>query len=274
MSSQLSAMSARGDGGGGITVFTGEGRRGIITTLVIPTALGAGVLYVYSSLTGTSMSAWMYVSSDRFKKGMVILGSSIGQLGSALTRVRKELGERIDALSEKVSDGVDIAKESQKELGAMHEELARVGVDVAEMQRMTQDVEEKIDRVMAAQGVTNRGVRLLCSVFDEATGQQQQQRKAGRESPALGRSGGEGGGSHGLGPGRYLAVVDAADDKMSSVGMSLSSSSTVSSEALARPAGSLTSSGTGRAVSAGWGGVKTAQGGAGVSSSVRSEIGR
>jgi hypothetical protein len=47
------------------------------------------------------------------------------------------------------------------------QELAQVGVDVSEMQRMTQDVEEKLDRVMAAQGVTNRGVRLLCSVFDE-----------------------------------------------------------------------------------------------------------
>lgn len=63
----------------------------------------------------------MYVSRHSFKKGMSAITSGMGQISSAVVRVRKELGDRIDALSNKVDSGVDIAKQTQKELGVMHE---------------------------------------------------------------------------------------------------------------------------------------------------------
>ena len=167
LSSQLTALSA--GRGGGITVFAGDGRGGVWTAVLVPTALGATTLYVYNAVTGTSMSSWTYVSQLTFKKGMSAVTAGLGSVGAAVRAVRKELNARIDALACKVDDGLDVAKQTQTELGAMHDELARVGVDVNEVQRLTRDVEVKLDKVMAAQGVTNRGVRLLCSVFDEAT---------------------------------------------------------------------------------------------------------
>jgi hypothetical protein len=52
---------------------------------------------------------------------MSAITTGMGQISSAVVRMRRELGERIDALSSKVDGGVEIAKQTQKEMGAMRE---------------------------------------------------------------------------------------------------------------------------------------------------------
>lgn len=67
------------------------------------------------------MSSWMYVSRQTFKLGMTAVTSGMEQISSALVRFRKECGERFDALSSRVDEGVEIAKQTQKEVGDIHE---------------------------------------------------------------------------------------------------------------------------------------------------------
>ena len=164
--------------------------------MLVPTALGLSTLWVYSAVTGASLSSWMYVSRQSFRKGMSAITSGMAQISAAVIKVRKELGERIDALGLKVDENIDVAKKTRQELGVMRDELEKVGVDVVEVRRLTLDVEEKLDRVMAAQGVTNRGVRLLCSVFDDASGkhhhQQQQQQERQKHVAELQQGGDRG----------------------------------------------------------------------------------
>lgn len=127
------------------------------------------------------------------------------------------------------------------------------------MQRLTQDVEEKLDRVMAAQGVTNRGVRLLCSVFDEATGQHHQRQKQGRDMPALRDNG------------RCLSAADEAVDRVSFEMLPPSSSSAATAAAGAKTAAAVATAGSSSSSTV----TETASpGDGGVSSSLRSEIGR
>lgn len=154
-----------------VTVVAGEKRDGFPTTFVITaaTATGGVAFYVYV-VRGSTFTDLMYVTRHSFKRGLATLTAGLSNVSSAVIKVHQQMSERFDLLSDKVDSGLDAQRRTQEKVEQIREELSQVGLDVAGVQRMVQDVEEKIDRVVAAQGVTNKGVHLLCSAFHSRLG--------------------------------------------------------------------------------------------------------
>jgi hypothetical protein len=155
--------------GGGIHVFAGQSPGGVWTTLLVPIAGGCGLCLVYNRLTGRTWDDWAYVSRASFSRGLRRVGAGLVHLGDALKNLKRHIDARVDHLARDLAAAVDAAEKTRDEMAAARADISAVGEDVRRLRIVAADVERKIDEVVAAHDVTNRGVRLLCSAFDDAT---------------------------------------------------------------------------------------------------------
>ena len=96
------------------------------------------------------------------------VGAGLVHLGDALKNLKRHIDARVDHLARDLAAAVDAAEKTRDEMAAARADISAVGDDVRRLRIVAADVERKIDEVVAAHDVTNRGVRLLCSAFDEA----------------------------------------------------------------------------------------------------------
>ena len=102
----------------------------------------AGAACVYLAASGVALSDLAWVTRGAFRRASKALATGVKDLSTALQRVREETRLRLDDVDECVKRTETIAE--------------KLGEDIAELHA-------KVDRVHAAQGVTNAGVRLLCA---------------------------------------------------------------------------------------------------------------
>ena len=155
--------------GGGIHVFAGQSPGGVWTTLLVPIAGGCGLCLVYNRLTGRTWDDWAPVSRATLARGLRRVGAGLVHLGDALKNLKRHIDARVDHLARDLAAAVDAAEKTRDEMAAARADISAVGEDVRRLRIVAADVERKIDEVVAAHDVTNRGVRLLCSAFDQAT---------------------------------------------------------------------------------------------------------
>ena len=108
-------------------------------------------------------------SRASFARGLRRVGAGLVHLGDALKNMKRHIDARVDHLARDLAAAVDAAEKTRDEMAAARADISAVGEDVRRLRIAAADVERKIDEVVAAHDVTNRGVRLLCSAFDEAT---------------------------------------------------------------------------------------------------------
>ena len=109
----------------------------------------AGVACVYLAASGVALSDLAWVTRGAFRRASKALATGVKDLSTALQRVREETRLRLDRLAARLDDVDECVKRTE----TIAEKL---GEDIAELHA-------KVDRVHAAQGVTNAGVRLLCA---------------------------------------------------------------------------------------------------------------
>ena len=109
----------------------------------------AGAACVYLAASGVALSDLAWVTRGAFRRASRALATGVKDLSTALQRVREETRLRLDRLAARLDDVDECVKRTE----TIAEKL---GEDIAELHA-------KVDRVHAAQGVTNAGVRLLCA---------------------------------------------------------------------------------------------------------------
>lgn len=109
----------------------------------------AGVACVYLAASGVALSDLAWVTRGAFRRASKALATGVKDLSTALQRVREETKLRLDRLAARLDDVDECVKRTE----TIAEKL---GEDIAQLHA-------KVDRVHAAQGVTNAGVRLLCA---------------------------------------------------------------------------------------------------------------
>lgn len=113
----------------------------------------AGAACVYLAASGVALSDLAWVTRGAFRRASRALATGVKDLSTALQRVREETRLRLDRLAARLDDVDECVKRTE----TIAEKL---GEDIAELHA-------KVDRVHAAQGVTNAGVRLLCAAANE-----------------------------------------------------------------------------------------------------------
>ena len=114
----------------------------------------AGVACVYLAASGVALSDLAWVTRGAFRRASKALATGVKDLSTALQRVREETKLRLDRLAARLDDVDECVKRTE----TIAEKL---GEDIAQLHA-------KVDRVHAAQGVTNAGVRLLCAAATTA----------------------------------------------------------------------------------------------------------
>ncbi|ACO69260.1 predicted protein [Micromonas commoda] len=114
----------------------------------------AGVACVYLAASGVALSDLAWVTRGAFRRASKALATGVKDLSTALQRVREETKLRLDRLAARLDDVDECVKRTE----TIAEKL---GEDIAQLHA-------KVDRVHAAQGVTNAGVRLLCAAATAA----------------------------------------------------------------------------------------------------------
>ena len=105
----------------------------------------AGAACVYLAASGVALSDLAWVTRGAFRRASKALATGVKDLSTALQRVREETRLRLDRLAARLDDVDECVKRTE----TIAEKL---GEDIAELHA-------KVDRVHAAQGVTNAGVR-------------------------------------------------------------------------------------------------------------------
>lgn len=151
-----------GGGSRGVTVVTGNGGESR-SYLLVPVALVGGYLVYMRVVHGVRACDYMYVTRRSFRQGLASVGNTMAQISSAVAKVRQQLTERLEALSVKVEEGLDVQTEMRKELGDVSISLETVGQEVT-------DINAKLDGLSEKQDFANKGIFLLCNVVSEAMG--------------------------------------------------------------------------------------------------------
>ena len=110
---------------------------------------GAGAACLYLAASGVALTDLAWVTRGAFRRASNALATGLKDLSSALQRVREETRAKLAQLATKLDDVDECVKHTA-------EIASRLEMDIA-------DLHAKVDRVHAAQGVTNAGVRLLCA---------------------------------------------------------------------------------------------------------------
>ena len=114
----------------------------------------AGAAGVYLAASGVALSDLAWVTRGAFRRASRALATGVKDLSTALQRVREETRLRLDRLAARLDDVDECVKRTETI-------VEKLGEDIAELHA-------KVDRVHAAQGVTNAGVRLLCAAAEDA----------------------------------------------------------------------------------------------------------
>ena len=116
---------------------------------VVTIGAGAGAACLYLAASGVALTDLAWVTRGAFRRASNALATGLKDLSSALQRVREETRAKLAQLATKLDDVDECVKHTA-------EIASRLEMDIA-------DLHAKVDRVHAAQGVTNAGVRLLCA---------------------------------------------------------------------------------------------------------------
>ena len=146
---------------------SGNSTGGSITLLgMFSTTLGVAA-FGYCRWNGISMSDLAYVTAKEFKKGSASLSKSVKSVRAAVTRMRRELLERISGVERTVKAcGAHTDARVAAEGAAIRAEIAAVDGSHQALRDMVENISENLDTVEQQTRYSSEGIHLLCSVLD------------------------------------------------------------------------------------------------------------
>lgn len=150
-----------------VTVVTGSSRsNGVFISIGVPAMLIGATGYGYMRWRGFSLSDLMYVTRRGMSNAVSSVSKQLEQVTIALSATKRHLNSRMDQLSGNLEQNMELQGELKSEVGQLHGDVARYGLEIETVQRIVQALGVKIDSIESKQDIANTGVIYLCNFVE------------------------------------------------------------------------------------------------------------
>lgn len=144
-----------------VTVFSGSGQAGNVTSLIVPAATLGALGYGYMWWKGISFSDLMYVTKRNMANAVSNLTKHLEQVSDALAKTKRHLTQRIEGLDGKLDEQKEISGQIKQEVTDACGRLENIGFELDSLQRLVWGLDEKMNVIEDKQNFACSGVLYL-----------------------------------------------------------------------------------------------------------------